>query len=100
MYFITCFGKCGANELGWFDYGDKRTFGYYEDYDNAKTAVEANSLDIHEGIYAFAVIERILPGTLPLAEEIAWFRWDDEKDEFVKTDKPECTYGTCNHAFG
>ena len=39
MYFITCFQKCERYELGWFDGGCQRTFGYRETLESAEEAL-------------------------------------------------------------
>ena len=100
MYFITCFQKCERNELGWFDGGCQRTFGYRETLELAEEALNLNMCDMREGLYDYAVIEKLGPYIHPLAEEEIWFKWDDEKSGFFRIDKPEATYGFCNYAFG
>ena len=100
MYFITCFQKCERDELGWFDGGCQRTFGYRETLESAEEALNLNMCDMREGLYDYAVIEKLGPYIHPNAEEEIWFKWDDEKSGFFRTDKPEATYGFCNYAFG
>lgn len=89
MYFITCFSKCDKDELGWFDGGDIRTFGYYEDFETCRLALGENWCDMHEYLYRFAVVEKIEQGIHPKAEETAWFEWDVKRNGFFETNKPD-----------
>ena len=100
MFFITCFSKCENNEQGDLDFGDTRTFGYFDILETCKQALNENCCDMHEGLYEFAVIENIGQGIHPRAKEIAWFRWDVEKWGFFEIQKSECTEVYCNYALG
>ena len=100
MFFITCFSKCENDARGNLDIGDMRTFGYFDNLETSKQALNENWCDMHEGLYEFAVIENIGQGIHPHAKEIAWFRWDDEKQGFFEIEKPECTRNYSNYALG
>lgn len=100
MYFITCFSRCEEGDNGWFDGGYICTFGYYDNFYTCKKALNENWGDMHEYLYKFAVVEFIEQGIQQHAKEIAWFQWDNERQGFFETDKPNCTFGVCNHAFG
>ena len=100
MFFITCFSKCENDARGNLDIGDMRTFGYFDNLETSKQALNENWCDMHEGLYEFAVIENIGQGIHSHAKEIAWFRWDDEKWGFFEIQKSECTEGYCNYALG
>lgn len=99
MFFITCFSKCEEDEYG-LNTGAYRTFGYYEDYETCKQALNENWCDMFEFLYTWAVVEKIGPGIHAHAEEIGWFKWDDEKEGFFEIEKPKCTESYCNHALG
>ena len=101
MYFITCFEKCKTHhELGFFDGGDSRCFGYYEYLYDAVKALKENRCDMHEYIYWYAVIEKIGEGIHPTVEREYWFKYDKEQDGFFKIKKPKETRCVCNHALG
>ena len=100
MFFITCFEQCQKNELGWFDGGNERTFGFFDNLETCKQALRENWCDMNETIYNFAVIEYIPQGIHPKAREIAWFHWDKERDGFFECEKPNATNHIVNHALG
>lgn len=52
------------------------------------------------GYYTYAVIEEISEGIHSHAKQIAWFCWDEEKEGFYETEKPEWAGGWCNFALG
>ena len=99
MYFITCLENLEKDALGWL--GDARCFGYFLSYARAKEALETNECDVWEmGVFEYAVIEKIEPGIHPHAEEMAWFKFDREKQGFCEIPKPEETTGEYNYALG
>ena len=101
MYFITCFEQCKTHhELGFFDGGSSRCFGYYEMLYDALMALKENKCDMHEGIYWYAVIEKIGEGIHAMVEEEYWFKYDREQDGFFEIKKPKETRNVCNHAIG
>lgn len=81
-------------------FGDQRCFGYYCDLNSATRSAESNNGDIHEYLYDYLVIERYEEGIYPLAEEIAWYKWDENTEAYIKIDKPELTNHLCNWALG
>jgi len=100
MFFITCFSKCKKNENERFDTGYTRTFGYFDNLEICRRALHENWCDMHEYLYEFAVVEYIEQGIHSHAKEMAWFRWDDEKEGFFEINKPECTIHYSNYALG
>ena len=52
------------------------------------------------GYYTYAVIEKISEGIHQHAKQIAWFRWDEEKEGFYETEKPEWANGKYGFALG
>lgn len=99
MFFITCFQKCEEDKYG-LDTGATRTFGYYEDYETCKQALNENWCDMWEYLYDWAVVEKIGPGIHAHAEEMGWFKWNDDRQGFFEIEKPACTECYCNHALG
>ena len=96
MYFITCFSNYES------EYLDNRTFGYFSNLAMCIQALNENWADMCEArYYTYAVIEEIGEGIHSHAKQIAWFRWDEEKEGFYETEKPEwANNGCCNFAFG
>ena len=96
MYFITCF--CvdeSKNECT-----DSRTFGYFADYNECQTALRENWCDMHEFYHTYAVVEKIGKGIHPRPEKVVWFKWDDEKEGFYETEKPEWANSWYGFALG
>ena len=53
----------------------KRTWGWYEKFEDAERAVIENHTDIFErGYYDLAVIEEMPEGVLAVAESAVWYR--------------------------
>ena len=96
MYFITCFSNYESEYLD-----NYRTFGYFSDLTMCIQALNENCADMCEaGYYTYAVIEEISEGIHSHAKQIAWFCWDEEKEGFYETEKPEWANGCCNFALG
>lgn len=89
MYFITCFSKIDKDNHGWLDTGAMRTFGYYDNFEDADKALRHNYCDMHEYLYRYAVIEKVEPGIHPIAEERWFYRYDEENDGFYHISEPE-----------
>lgn len=98
MYFVTCFQKYEIDKNGWPDVGAVRTFGYYNDRDVAIKSVEINICDIHEYLYAYAVIECIPEGLYNLATERIFFKWNEDKEMYEAIEPIKDHFG--NYAFG
>ena len=97
MYFITCFDS--TSEFGCPD--DSRTFGFFSDTATCKTALNENWCDMRECCYDYAVVERIEEGIHPRAEEICWYKWNNELQGFYEiTKRPKWAESWCNFALG
>ena len=99
-FFITCFSRMEKDEHGWFRGGAQRTFGFRYTLEDAIEALHSNMCDMRELLYDYAVVEEFEPEIHPIALSETWFKWDDEKKGFFEIEKPEVTYGICNHALG
>ena len=95
MYFITCFSNFESEYLD-----NYRTFGYFSELAVCIQALNENLADMNERYYTYAVIEEIGEGIHSHAKQIAWFCWDEEKEGFYETEKPEWADGWCNFALG
>ena len=96
MYFITCFSNFESEYME-----NHRTFGYFSDTDTCLEALDENWADMCEArYYTYAVIEEISEGIHSHAKQIAWFCWDEEKEGFYETEKPEWANGWYGFALG
>ena len=100
MYFITVFDKVEPSDIFFAEFGDKRTWGYYPEYEWAMNALHENRTDMHEGCYEYAVIENIGPGICAYAGERQWFKWNKDKRGYFEIDEPECVKHLVNFAIG
>ena len=100
MYFITVFEKMEPSDVFFAKYGDKRTWGYYPEYEMAANALHENRTDMHEGCYKYAVIEKIGYGICAYCEKRQWFKWDKDKDGYFEIEEPECVKHLTNFAIG
>ena len=98
MYFITCFEKIDKDDLGWRDIGCSRTFGYYENFEDADKALKGNYCDMFETIYHYAVIEKIEQG-IHSRREGHWF-YKFEKEGYLPIEEPEEFKCCANIAIG
>lgn len=100
MYFITVFEKVETSDVFFADFGCRRTWGYYPEYEMAAKALHENVTDMYEGCYKYAVIEKIDWGICAICEERQWFKWDKERNGYFEIDEPECVKQLCNFAIG
>lgn len=101
MWFITAIA---VNRIG-----DKittinrptRTFGFFDHYSEALSAVEQNQGSLHECLYDYIVIECIEEGIHPMVLKEEWFWWVKENNRWEDgIEKPEEFKGTVNWALG
>lgn len=79
-----------------------RCIGFYFDASTAIEEVLNNSCDMYEcGYYPYCVIEEIKPGLYFYPRIEIWFKWDKEKEKYLKIDdKPEEYKDVAGFAFG
>lgn len=79
---------------GLIDTGCTVVWGWYKNYEDAKRAVINNITDIWEGIYHYAVVQRITEGIVPVPlDEEHWFkynRYTHQYDEIKTPDLGHC----------
>ncbi len=97
MYFITCFATAAGTAESDIE---QRTFGFYDNLEDCKSALFENRCDLHECYYDQAVVERIGQGIHAESAEMAWLAWDEEKGGFFVCNKPQWANGWRNFAFG
>lgn len=100
MYFITVFEGLEPSELFGMVYKDRRTWGYYAEYEQAVSALHLNKADMHEGCYEHALIEKIGEGISANVEEKQWFYWDKNSQGYFEIEEPEYVKRVTNFAIG
>ena len=100
MYFITVFETLEPDEFFFVKYGDKRTWGYYPEYQTAVNALHEDRCYMHENCYQYAVVEKIGYGITAHVESRQWFKWDEDKSGFFEIKEPECVKHVTNFAIG
>lgn len=81
----------------------QRTFGFFNTYMEAKTAISENKYNMYECLYDCLVLEYIEPGIHPLVIKTEWFVWDagHECGEWAGVNKcPKEFNGIINFALG
>lgn len=66
----------------------KRTFGFFDAYEDAKKAVEGNRCNMQECLYTNLVIEYIEEGIHPEVLIIRWWRWRKETNKWIPDINP------------
>ena len=93
-FFLTVFGRLeqtgtskrtGVPILG----RTSRVWGWFPTFAAAYRIVAGNITDIQECCYEYALVEEIPPGMSPLQTRCWWWRWDTEKDRWLKSERPE-----------
>lgn len=71
-------------------YAGSRTPGFYHEFERAEQALKDNELDLNEaGYYPYAVIEEVYAGLYMFPRKEFWYKWNQEKECYESTDKPE-----------
>lgn len=100
MWFVTVVQKVELNEFGLVEFGDHRTWGFFQDKELATSITESNAYDIHDGMYEYAVIEEYDEGIANNTGNTQWFKWDDNKAGYVKINEPLYARSVCRFAVG
>ncbi len=83
MYFVT-----GLREEG-NQFTARRCFGFYPRKHQAGKAIFDNSIDLREDTFTHLVIEKYTSGVSPLAQAVAWYRFDSASSRWVSCTRPE-----------
>lgn len=100
IWVITVMEKVEPSDKYYVLFGDKRTWGYYKEYDTALQALHENCTDICEGCYDYAVLEKFPESICPVCEERYWFKYDRGRNGYFEIEEPECVKDTWNFAMG
>ena len=88
------------DEYSRLDIGESRTFGYYDNFNDADNALKTNACDMHEYIYHYAILEKIDAGVYPTLGKRWFYKYDKEKDGFHPIEEPKEFEHYGNIAFG
>ena len=79
-----------------------RCVGFFETEEAAANEVEANSGDMYECDFKYAVIEKYGPGIYFRSEAVRWYEWKGNSREgrYVRCERPEVYKGICNFSIG
>jgi hypothetical protein len=80
--------------------GSIRCFGYYSSFNTADIAVKQNTLDIHEYLYDYMVIEKVEEGLYPICLDRWFYKWHSGINQFVPMEEPECLKHIINLGIG
>lgn len=84
IYLVT---TIHIGDLIW-QWGRKRTVGWFPTFERAKEVVVNNDGDIYEcGHYNHCVIEEVVPGLYPHITRKEWFKWKNGGYVVIKPDK-------------
>lgn len=90
MYFIVCFEYLPDEDSDAFiDFGDMRTFGFYNSFEECVKALNENRCDMYENYYDYAVVEEIACGIHPVVKSKHYFEFNKEKNGFFEIKTPE-----------
>jgi hypothetical protein len=97
VFFVTTIDLNLKNNL---PINDRRTVGWFQSFKLADICVTRNYGDIWEGNYNYAVIEELEWGLYPHPLSEQWYKFNKEKQEYEKTEKPEQFKNIVNFSIG
>lgn len=90
IYTITMLEKCEPDVNGFYDRGEKRVIGYFNNWEDADKAVKANLCDrIFDSDYEYAVIEEVKEGVIKPSKTSWWYKLNEDTLQYEPVDKPE-----------
>jgi|GEM_PF-2908754 len=76
--------------IRYFAEAGRRAVGFFHEFDVAVDALVENYCDINEdNYYPYAVIEGVRPGFYMVPREEFWYKWDEDKQEYISCEKPD-----------
>lgn len=79
----------------------KRTWGFFDNFEEAEQAVMMNDADIWECEYDYAVLEEHYMGTLAMGTgKMSWYKYNRITEMYEKIDKPEWSKNVCHWGIG
>lgn len=78
----------------------QRCFGYFSTFEEAEKTVLNNCCDIWEAIHEYVVIEKIEDGIHQFDLSPTWYKWNLEKEEYEKVNRPDFAKGYVGWGIG
>ena len=100
VYFITVIEKIEEIKGDFPKFGDRRTWGFFYDKNDAIEALHKNATDMCETIYGYAVIEESYEGICPNCINRQFFKWNHDNQGYFEINEPECVKRIYNFAIG
>lgn len=82
------------------EFGSSRLVGWCLEFEDAYSLVSANSCDINETCYRYALIEECEEGLYNPASKRWWFEYNREKDRYFQIGEPSFIKGFCGFTIG
>lgn len=79
---------------------DHRTFGFYQERQEACIAIEENRGNMEECLYNYLVLEEINEGIHPEVQTELWYHWSEEHRKWMPCTKPSEFIAIVNWALG
>lgn len=94
IYAVTVFQKISHEQL--FEdptkyipsFGDHRCVGWFDNFPEAKCAVENNFSNMHDNMYEYAIIESYEPGILLPETSRTLFKWNTNNSQYEPIEIP------------
>jgi hypothetical protein len=92
FWFLTVMRKCGNRS---------RTWGFFDDFNEAEQAVIHNDTDIYECEYEYAVLEEHHMGVIAHGTgNMFWYKYNRGTEKYEKIDPPEWSLNVCHWGIG
>lgn len=84
------------------DFGAKSLIGWYSEFEDAYSSVSANTCDMNENCYKYALIEECREGLYKpaAANKRWWFEYNRDKDRYFQINEPDSVKGLCGFTIG
>jgi len=78
-----------------------RCVGWFPNKEDAIKVIVENYGNINEaGYYPYALVESVKPGLYNFDREEIWFKWSNDKHQYIKCDKPDKFHNTICYSMG
>ena len=84
------------------EFGSSRLVGWYSEFEDAYSSVSANTCDMNENCYKYALIEECREGLYKpaAANKRWWFEYNRDKDRYFQINEPDSVKGLCGFTIG
>lgn len=89
IYVLTAFQKIKKiPDTIYCELGDKRCVGYFNNYSDAKFAIESNFQDIRDNMYDYVVVEEMAQGIKVPELSHKFFKWNETSAKYEPISTP------------